>query len=223
MSSYKEEMARDGYQLDDRSKRKRTITGQSDSDRAFFKLCDTEDKLNMIFDELQSNRLTQERINRVMSNFENSLGENISRVVQATDKNADMLKTLAYKSVDLEAKSKRNNLIFWGLAENTRENCFAVIRGFIKNELDLDADRMYLAREHRLGPPKPNVLVQKRPLIVNFRDYCDTQAIMSSAFLLRGKPFSVDYDLPKEINEARKPLWSELKKISQRTRGPMFK
>ena len=55
-----------------------------------------------------------------------------------------MLKTLAYKSIDLEARSRRNNLIFWGLAENVRENCFAVIRDFIKNELDLDADKMYL-------------------------------------------------------------------------------
>ena len=75
---------------------------------------------------------------------------------------------------------------------------------------------MYLARAHRLGSRKFNVRVQKRPLIVNFRDYCDTEAIMSKSFLLKGTPFSVDYDLPKEINQARKSLWTELKSIKSR-------
>ena len=36
---------------------------------------------------------------------------------------------------------------------------------------------------------------------------------MSKVFLLKGTSFSVDYDLPKDINEARKALWSELKHI----------
>ena len=44
----------------------------------------------------------------------------------------------------------------------------------------------------------------------------DTDAIMSKAFLLKRTPFSVDFDLPKEINEARKALWSELKYIKSR-------
>ena len=91
--------------------------------------------------------------------------------------------------------------------ENRNENCFALIRQFIKNELHLDSDKMYLARAHRLGP------VKKRPFIVNFRDYCDTQSIMSNAHLLRGTPFSVDHDLPKEIGAARELLWGEIKSI----------
>ena len=176
MVSYREEMAREGYQFVDRGKRRRMNTGQSDSDRSVFKLFGTEDKLNVIFDELQAIRTSQDQTNRGMSNFQNNfrcMGEGVNRVIQSTNSNTDMLKTLAYKSIDLEARSRRNNLIFSGLAENVRENCFAVIRGFIKNELDLDADNMYLARAHRLGPRKTNVRVQKKPLIVNFRDYCD--------------------------------------------------
>lgn len=48
---------------------------------------------------------------------------------------------------------------------------------------------------------------------MNFRDFCDTELIMSRAHLLKSTPFSVGYDLPKEINEARKKLWVELKSI----------
>ena len=125
MASYKEDMAREGYQIVDRSKRKRTNTGQSDSDRAIFKSIDMDDKLNVIFEEIQSLRADQQQTNRGMSNFQNSfrcMGENLNCVIQTTNRNTDMLKTLAYKSIDLEARSRRNNLIFWGLAENVNEN-----------------------------------------------------------------------------------------------------
>ena len=144
------------------------------------------------------------------------ISESLDHVIKTTNRHTDMLKTLAYKSIDQEARSRRNNLIFWGLAENPRENCYDIIRDFIKNQMDLDAENMYIARAHRLGQRRTNTRMQRRPLIVNFRDYCDTESIMSKAFLLKGTPFSVDFDLPKEINEARKALWSELKQIKSR-------
>ena len=56
MASYKEEMAREGYQFVDRSKRRRVNTAQCGSDRLVFKLFGSEDKLNTIFDELQAIR-----------------------------------------------------------------------------------------------------------------------------------------------------------------------
>lgn len=139
--------------------------------------------------------------------------EKIGQVIEVTNKNTSVLKTLAYKSIDLEARSRRNNLIFWGLYENYGENCFAVIRDFIINHLDLDANKMYLSRAHRLGPRKIGRQNPNRPIIVNFRDFCDTVAIMGKAHMLKNTPFSICYDQPKEINDARKKLWDELKLI----------
>lgn len=223
LSLCNEEMARGGFQM--ASKRKRTNTGQGESDnRAIFMLSSSDDKLNIIFDELQCVRKAQEKMNNGMLSFQNSfrtMGEGLTQVIHATNKHTDMLKTLAYKSIDLEARSRRNNLIFWGLCENYQENCFALIREFIKNQFDLDSDKMYLARAHRLGARKNNNRNQRRPIVVNFRDYCDTEAIMSRAYMLKDTPFSVDYDLPKEISVARKALWSELKTI--KTNNPRVK
>ena len=115
-----------------------------------------------------------------------------------------------------EARSRRNNLIFWGLSENYGENCFAIIREHISHHLGLDAGNMYLARAHRLGQRKIGIRNPKRPIIVNFRDFCDTDMIMSKANMLKGTPFSICYDLPKEINEARKKLWDEVKSIKSK-------
>ena len=58
-----------------------------------------------------------------------------------------MLKTPAYKSIDQEAGVRRNNLIFWGLAENSDENCFDIVPEFIKNQMDLDVDNMYTSQK----------------------------------------------------------------------------
>lgn len=60
LSLCNEEMARGGFQM--ASKRKRTNTGQSEGDnRAIFMLSSSDDKLNIIFDELLCVRKAQEK------------------------------------------------------------------------------------------------------------------------------------------------------------------
>ena len=208
-----EEMAGDGFQT---VKRKRNNTGYGEERVSQFMDSSTTDKLNLIFNELQMIRGSQEQTNRHMLNFQQSyrlVNDKLCEVIDVTNKNTNVLKTLAYKSIDLEARSRRNNLLFWGLIENPHENCFHIILDFIHRHLDLDAGNMYLARAHRLGPRRIGQRNPKRPIIVNFRDFCDTELIMSRANMLKNTPFSVGFDLPKEINEARKKLWAELKSI----------
>ena len=77
-----------------------------------------------------------------------------------------------------------------------------MIRDVINNRVDLHAGEMYIARAHRLGQRNPDSRKPRRHIIVNFRDYLDTENIM--AHMLRNTPVSVDHDLPKEIQEARK-------------------
>jgi len=107
----------------------------------------------------------------------------------------------------MEARARRNNIIISGIAENRDENCLKLIRDFISNQLDLDPANMYITRAHTLGRINPNRGHKSRPIIANFRDFCDIEMIMSNARMLRGKPFSIDYDYPREIHEARSRLW----------------
>ena len=44
---------------------------------------------------------------------------------------------LAYKFIELEARSRRNNLIFWGFVEIPNENSFAIIRVLSPKNLTL--------------------------------------------------------------------------------------
>ena len=54
------------------------------------------------------------------------------------------LKMLTYRSIDLEARSWRNNLVFRGLADCNYENCKDVIVDFLSCELKIDISQALL-------------------------------------------------------------------------------
>lgn len=113
------------------------------------------------------------------------------------------LKLLEYKSIDMEARERRKNLIFRGLREVDTENCFNMIRDFLYYQLEIDDD-MYLERAHRLGR---KAYGKDRPVIVAFRDFIDTDNIMQNAYKLKNTSYGINRDYPNEIVKARKSLW----------------
>jgi len=166
-----------------------------------------DNKLTYMFDELRVIRNEQVNCNRGLQMFEKTISgidKTLGQVIQVTNTQTDFMKSLAYKSIDIEARSRRNNLIFRGFSENRGENCFQLIRDFLSNHLDMDPRDLYLARAHRLGRPDTTKQFQRRPIIVLFRDYDDIETIMGRVKMLKGTSFSIDFDFPKEIADARR-------------------
>jgi hypothetical protein len=119
------------------------------------------------------------------------------------------IKLLEYKSIDLEERSRRNNLIFGGIPESKDENCFQVISDFLQTNLQVEPCPP-MSRAHRLGRFKPGTT---RPIIVYFLDTRDTEFVLSRANMLRGTNFNINRDFPKEIVAARKSIWPEYKRL----------
>lgn len=121
------------------------------------------------------------------------------------------LKLLEYKSVDLEARSRRNNLIFGGISEQQNENCHTRIAHFLRDHLGI-SPCPEIPRAHRLGKFQRDAT---RPIIVYFLDYRDTEHILSNANKLKGLDFNINRDYPKEIVNARKLLWPDYKQLRE--------
>ena len=68
---------------------------------------------------------------------------------------------------------------------------------------------------HRHGQRNPQRQHNSRPMIANVRDFCDIETIMSRERMLKGSPFSVDYNYPREIQEARSKLWPSFKEMKR--------
>ena len=50
-----------------------------------------------------------------------------------------------------------------------------------------------------------------RPIIVAFRDFCDTELILNETSCLRGTDLGVSRDYPNEISKARQSIWKQYK------------
>lgn len=125
------------------------------------------------------------------------------------------LRLLEYKSLDIEARSRRNNLLIYGFTERRNENCTDRIIEFLENELCLDTvERSWIERSHRLG--RFDRTKAARPIIVAFSSYHYIESIMANVSRLKGTDYSVNRDFPAEISRARKALWPKLKQIRER-------
>ena len=134
---------------------------------------------------------------------------------------------LEYKSIDAEARSRRNNLIFRGIPEVlVMENCEDIIKSFLRDELHIEPS-VCVQRAHRIGRPGARAPghdgPKTRPIIVCFRDYKDVDIIMSNVSRLKHKPqYGINKDYPSEIVQARSRLWSDYKMAKREGNASVF-
>ena len=136
----------------------------------------------------------------------------------------EQLKLLSYKSIDIDARSRRSNLIFRGICEEKCEDSLVVVQNFLQDRLDIDPNAIHIHRAHRIGRLQTRIGKQVhdqaryRPIIAAFRDFNDVKLILDNTQKLRGTVFGVYRDLPQELITARKPIWARIK--SERQANP---
>ena len=131
------------------------------------------------------------------------------------------IRDLEWKVIDQEARSRRNNLLFFGVPEQEGESCSDRIQGLIRTEMGITDRKPVLQRAHRLGPVRHGRIGQKstkpRPIIVNFLDHTDREAVRAARFKLR-PPMGVNEDFPVEVRKARESLLPELRELKNRNK-----
>ncbi|KAH3789196.1 hypothetical protein DPMN_167368 [Dreissena polymorpha] len=159
--------------------------------------------MNVIEDKISEckNDITQVNNNYTM------IDARLNALVQSMDWQIEMTRSICYHSIDRDAINMQNNIIIYGLSERLPYNERNLVLRFLENELDIDTSDMMIDRAHRLGRKFTNTDDQKRPMVVRFRDYIDTETILSKAYKLKRTHFGLDRQYPKEITRARKELY----------------
>ena len=133
--------------------------------------------------------------------------------------------------IDLEARSRRNNLIFHGIPESNRhenehdltERLYFLF-GQQMGMLDPQIIQVLFQRIHRLGPPRiprrGHPPPKPRPIIACFRDFPMRQEVLNRAKLLKGTEFTISEDFPTEIRDARGDLWEEFRNARRENLRP---
>ncbi|MEW8548173.1 MAG: hypothetical protein AB2693_32115 [Candidatus Thiodiazotropha sp.] len=196
------------------TKRKRFNTGMTGTDQNFSTLS-IDDKLSHMLQKLNN----LEQSNQEIAKFSQGLSTvqtKVNFIERRADSHELLLKALAYKSIDIEARSRRHNLLFHGLAENKNEKLTDLMRDFLWQEMGLDIEDLYIDRMHRLGSyfkakQKQNTDNPRRPVIVAFLESKSTETVLNAAYMLKGSNYSVTRDYPKEIIAARQNLMPQFK------------
>lgn len=94
-----------------------------------FKTLNTDEKLESIFVCLHDIKLTNQRLLKEE--------QTVHEICESTLANKARIDILAYKSIDSEARQRRNNLIFWGIPEVLNEDCMLVLSKFLRDKLEL--------------------------------------------------------------------------------------
>lgn len=185
---------------------------------------DTKDDLKSSIKELKEDtRAILER----MSDAERRIGaledthESHDKSIQTLTKVVNDMKN---KLTNLEAHSRRNNVIFRGLDEGVLEssNPGKVLEEILRYILDLgDTDPIpEVERHHRSLRPRPGPTDPPRPYIVRLLRWSDRQRILEcgrnkQSLSWRGKPFYIHQDFPAVIHQKR----AEYNEITRKLRG----
>ena len=137
----------------------------------------------------------------------------IAGLLEQAQKNEDMINELQTKNLYLEAYSRRENLKFMNIKEETtideKEDTEEVLRSFLERDLGFaDARNVEIQRVHRNGKSKDG---KPRPILARFLRFKDVQKIISLGHRLKDTDYQIFQDYPAEIINRRRSQMESFK------------
>ena len=104
--------------------------------------------------------------------------KNIKQTCEKLEREANSMKE---KMVDLESRSMRENLMFYGIAEQGKdEDCEQLVKNVCKESLKIaTADSLLFDRAHRVGTKSGSKV---RPIVVKFHYYHERELVRKRSF-----------------------------------------
>lgn len=134
------------------------------------------------------------------------LKTDVEQLKAAASENSALTTQISRSQDDLENRLRRNNLLFFGLAdkpsETWHESELAVLK-LVSESLQVPLESSLIDRAHRIGKFQNG---KQRPIIVCFNQFKVKEAILYSAPKLKGQKVSISEDYSQKIVYARKRL-----------------
>ena len=152
------------------------------------------------------------RVDNAYVNMERMNSE-LTKTQQRCSSLEKQLHEVNQQSIDQEARSRRNNLLFYGVAETEEDDAREELSKFLIDKCGLPhAKDMLIQRVHRL--PTRKIHGKTRPIIASFVDFRQREMVRSSRRNLKG-PHAISEDFPRQIREARKMLSGEFGELAK--------
>lgn len=136
-----------------------------------------------------------------------------------------MVEELKERSLYQEARSMRDNLVFYNIKEASEgvEDTKAVLRGFLREEMRIGAEDMQqinFDRVHRVGAKNRN---QPRIIVAKFNPGFGKDIVLRHGKNLdRAKNYGVNEQLPQELEQRKKQLLPQFKAARSNNEKPKW-
>ncbi|KAG0412590.1 hypothetical protein HPB47_010258, partial [Ixodes persulcatus] len=152
-------------------------------------------------------------INNKINKLENTmktaqgLNENVIAINKKIQRLEETIKHQNDRLIEFENRSRKNNLIIYGLPEEDKESEDDLKQKVIKDLFDakLGVQVKSLERIHRLGYKRNE---SRRRIITKLFNYNEKLSVLKKCKKLKGTTISVSSDYAKETREKRKKLWN---------------
>ncbi|KAH8030049.1 hypothetical protein HPB51_006481 [Rhipicephalus microplus] len=128
-------------------------------------------------------------------------------------------KKFADKLDDLENRSRRTNLVFFGIPDSHPKETWEESENLVKSVCTdvLKLENIAIERAHRLGAYKTERI---RPIIASFSGSKSRESVLRNAYRFKGTSYSVSEDFSKAVQEKRRQLWkySKEKQLDKKNR-----
>ncbi len=121
---------------------------------------------------------------------------------------------MQHEVTDLKCGSMRDNLLFFKIPEEKDEQCEKKILDFMESKLRIEnASRdIKLHRVHRIGRYNSAKI---RPIVAKFAYYPDREQVRKASKELKGTPYGISEQYPREVMETRQKLIPIMKKVRE--------
>ena len=153
-------------------------------------------------------------------NFMSKETSDMKNEIKKVDDNCkEGVEQLNNKTTDLEDRSRRSNLVFFGVKEladkKTTEDCEKLLTEILLKSGIIDGDPNVLEgklfdRAHRLGPRRDNA-EKPRPIICKVTYFKDKEHILKNSYKLKNSPFNISEDFSKTTLTIRSELVAKAK------------
>jgi hypothetical protein len=174
------------------------------------------DRLVKLENDMNNNKTKITYIEKDIIELKNSLNfqeekslEKISLLKKHYDNEINLLYN---KSIDLENRSRRNNLRIDGLKESPGESwddCEKAVKEVFNQQLKIP-NEVVIERAHRIGQQKEN---KPRTIVLKLLSFHDKNRILNSTKHLKGTGIYINEDFAQATIEHRRKLWEEVKKL----------
>lgn len=162
---------------------------------------------NKITSEIAALRAQQDDMQKLMSEWALRFAEMEKRAARV-DNLEKTIVSLQAKITDLEDRSRRANLVVFGVNEDPAETEPDLKRKVLTEIFGekLNVHCRSVGRIHRIGKPGT-----QRPVIIFFQDFNEKEQVLMNANKLKGTKVSIQNDYSKETLRKRKLLWDSAK------------